>query len=1000
MPSLTLHSIRRAAGLRLFFLGLLSLLLCLPGQAAEAKKSFDLPAGPAGETLKQFARQAGREIVFSADSVGGTTTSVVQGELTPSEAIEAMLADTGLVATQDAKTGAFAVRKGNGSEAKNVQSRTPAAGRAEVSGGSLTLEKYTVTGSRITRLGEEGPQPTAAYSQSTIAARGFLNLGDFVQSLSFNSGTTNSIGVPASNPVSNVPFARGAVTMNPRGLGANRFLVLLDGKRPSSYGLADNRGGSVFDFNSIAPDAIESVEYLKDGASAIYGSDAIAGVMNIKLKRNYEGVTISGLAGNTLGHDTFTRSVSLLSGGSTARGSYLLNVNWFKQNSNFAPDYDRSQSTDYSMFPAPKGQNNNSNSNWPFNLNLTAAQATAVGFTGGAGGYVINGGVPVAAPTLASFVRAGANLNTLTNANRYDFAAATQLTPDQENLSALFNVKHEFTDRLEGSVQVLVNKNRTGIVYTPISINSRSIRNADNSFLTIPVANPYNPFSFALDDFRGRGNFGPLRTFDVESTSSTFIFGLAGKLAGQWEWEGSLIHSESIVDQLAGNQVRTSDMQAALNGTLAGFNGQFFNPFGPSANPALVQSLFVSSVSNSKSTTTGADLSATGPLFAMPALLGQKSAGDVSLAVGLEWREDQLDNNSDPVGYLVTVGDLPYAGSRTVTSGFAELAVPVLPKYLTLQLAARYDRYDTFGSTLNPKYAFISQPFDFLKIRGSYSRSFKAPEIGQLYQPAITTFTAAITDPLNPGLGLNTYPFVASGNPGLQPEKGRVWYGGVVVDLGKLVKGLTFSADYFDINLDNVITSFTNPAVFFNFFPERVVRNSAGVIQSFNAGTINAAGYKWHGADFAVDYQLGGTRLGDFAFNAQATYVDYFALNAGSGAGFVNTAGRYNTPRLAGGGQVSWRRQKLAASLGMQYKGTYLMDQFAPAWAEEAAYLFNGSFSFEAPWRTRVTLGCNNLFDTEPPQNGKAIPSYGFDIATHAAWSMGRFVYIKIKTDF
>ena len=980
----------------------LAALLCftfIPAMAADNDKiAFDVPAGNAVQTIKQFAQQAKREIVFP--SVGDIRTNAVQGTLSVREGLDRLLDGTPLTAVEDRKTGAFAVRKGAGAEAKNAPGRNLTPSNVEVSGGSVILEKLTVTGSRITRLGEEGPQPTAAYSQATIESRGFLNVGDFVQSLSFNSGTTNSIGVPAANPVSNVPFARGAVTMNPRGLGANRFLVLLNGKRPSSYGLADNRGGSVFDFNSIAPDAIESVEYLKDGASAIYGSDAIAGVMNIKLKQNYEGVSVAMLAGNTMGHDTFTRSVSVLNGGTTARGSYLLNVNWFRQNGNFAPDYDRSLTTDYSSLPAPRGQNNNSNSNWPFNLTLTAAQATAAGFTGGAGGYVINGGAPVATPTLASFVRAGANLNTLTNANRYDFASSTQLTPDQENLSALFNVKHEFTERIEGSVQVLVNKNRTAIVYTPISINSRSIRNSDNSFLTIPAANPYNPFGFALDDFRGRGNFGPLRTFDVESTSSTFIFGLAGKLLRDWEWEGSLLRSESVVDQLAGNQIRTTDMQAALNGTLAGFNGQFFNPFGPSANPALVQSLFVNSTSNSKSMTTGADLSATGPLFAMPALLGQKSAGDVSLAVGLEWRQDELDNHSDPVGYLVTVGDLPYAGSRTVTSGFTELAVPVLPKYLTLQLAARYDRYDTFGSTVNPKYAFISQPFDCLKIRGSYSRSFKAPEIGQLYQPAITTFTTAITDPLNPGLGTNTYPFVASGNPDLQPEKGRVWYGGVVVDLNKFVKGLSFSADYFDISLDNVITSFTNPTVFFNFFPERVVRNSAGVIQSFNARTINAAGYKWKGADFGVDYRLRGTPLGDFNLSAQATYIDYFALNAGSGAGFVNSAGRYNSPRLAGGGQIAWRRQKLAASLGMQYKGSYLMDQFAPSWQEDAAYLFNGSFSFDAPWRTRVTLGCNNLLDEQPPQNGKAIPSYGFDIATHAAWSMGRFVYLKIKTDF
>jgi iron complex outermembrane receptor protein len=974
--------------------------LTLPAADA-AKKNFDLPAGPAGETLKAFARQAGREIVFAADAVGSVPTHAVKGELAPRDAIEAMLADTGLVATQDGRTGAFAVRKAGGIEPKNDPSRTQtqAASRTETSGGTVALERLVVTGSRITRLEGEGPQPTAAYSAADISARGFLSLGDFVQSLSFNSGTTNSIGVPAANPVSNVPFARGAVTMNPRGLGANRFLVLLDGKRPSAYGLADNRGGSVFDFNSIPTEAIAGVEYLKDGASAIYGSDAVAGVMNIKLRSTYNGVTVSALAGNTLGHDTFTRSLSVVTGGITAHGSYLLNVNWFRQNGNFATDYDRSPSTDYSAFPAPRGQNNNSTSNWPFNLTLTAAQATAAGFTTGAGGYVVTGGQPVGNPTLANFSSTGSTINNASNANRYDFAPLTQLVPDQENYSALLKVKQAFSERVEGTAQVLVNRNETGIVYTPISINSASIVTSDGTALTIPANNPFNPFGFALNNFRGRGNFGPTRTFDVESTGLTLMLGVDFKLPADWNGSVSFTRSQSTVDQVAGNQVRTDDMQRALNGTLPGFVGKFFNPFGPS-DPALVKALYVSSTPNSRTQTTGGEVSASGPLFTLPGLFGQKPVDPVAIAVGAEWRQDQLTNNADPVGYLVNVGDLPYAGKRTVASTYAELSIPVLAKYLSLQLAARYDHYDSFGGTTNPKFALISQPLSFLKVRASYSKSFKAPEIGQLYQPAVTTFTTAIVDPLNPGLGTNTYPFIAAGNRALQPERGHTWYAGVVVDLNRAVKGLSLSADYFDIGLTNVITSFTTPTTFFNFFPNLVVRNGAGTIQYFNAQTINAAGYKWKGADFGLDYQRRGTALGDFAFNAQATYIDYFALNAGAGLGYVSSAGRYNSPRLAGSATLGWKRDRLAASIGMQYKGTYLNDQFAPAWMEDSATLFNGSFTFQAPARTQVTIGCNNLFDTEPPQNGKAIPSYGFDIATYSAWSMGRFVYLKVRKDF
>ena len=979
---------------------LLAVAVILPLRAAEdAARTFSLPAGKAAQTLKQFAQQAEREIVFSPEVVGDVETRAVRGALTPRAALDAMLADTGLVAAQEQKTGAFAVRRAAAPTAeKNADSR-PRAAATVATEPAVKMETYEVTGSHLRRLESEGPQPTAAYTKNEMDERGFLNTGDFLQSLSFNSGTTNSIGVPAANPVSNVPFARGAVTINPRGLGAGRFLVLLDGKRPSAYGLADNKGGSVFDFNSIPTEAIAGIEYLKDGASAIYGSDAIAGVLNVKLKPSYSGVTTSLLAGNTLGHDTFTRRVSVLAGDIGARSSYLVNVNWFKQNGNFANDYDRSKSTDYSAFPSPRGQNNNSTANFPFNITLSAAQAAAAGLTTGAGAYVVTGGRPLAgAAKTSDFTYLAAGVNATTNANRYEFAPATQLLPVQENLGGLFKYRYELTPAVTATATVLFSNNVTNIIYTPISINTSTTLP-----LSVPVNNPFNPFGIVLNNFRGRGNFGPLRTFDVESTSNTVIAGLEGKLPAGWNWSGSLIRSTSVVDQVYGNQIRTADFQSALNGTLTGFSNTFFNPFGAN-NPALLNALFVNSNNTSKSTTTSGDVSAGGPLFAMPALVGGTSPGDVGLAVGAEWRQDKLVNNSDPVGYLVAVGDLPYSGQRTVSSAYAELALPVVSKYLDLQLAGRFDRYDSFGSTLNQKFAFLSQPLSFVKIRGSYSRSFKAPDIGQLRQPAVATQTAAITDPLNPTLGTNTYALISSGNPQLQPEKGRSWYGGVVLDFSLWVKGLSLSVDYFDIGITNVITSFSSPTDFFNFYPQLVTRDASNRIVQFNGKTINAAGYRWQGADFGLDYRLRKTRFGDFTLNAQVTYTDTFAFNSGTNLGYVNKAGRYSiagaSPRVVGSGSLGWRRSALGASLGMQYKGAYINDQFAPAWDENAARLYNGTVSYDFTKTLHATLGMNNLLDTEPPQNGKAIPSYGFDIATYSAWSMGRFVYLKVSKDF
>ena len=1006
MPSLTFASNRRATWLRFFSLGLLTGLLCLTGGAAETKKSFDLPAGTAGETLKGFAKQAGREIVFSAEAVSGTTTNAVQGELTPREAIETMLADTGLVATQDAKTGAFAVRKGNGAEVKNGPSRTPAASSAEVSGSNVVLDKFTVTGSRITRLQEEGAQPVVNYSGEDIEERGFTSTGEFMQSLPFNSGSMGTIIQPTNFSTG---YVRGASTINPRGLGPTRFLVLLDGRRLPSYGLSDNGGASVFDFNSIPTEAIKNIEFLKDGASAIYGADAISGVMNIKLKTAYEGLSSNVMVGNTLGHDTFTRSGSILAGGRGAKTSYLLNVNYYAQNSNMIGDYDRSKSTDYSALGAPRGNNNNSLDNFPFNIQLTAAQASAAGFTSGAGLYVLTGGQPVATmPALSQFSRPA----TVSNANRYDFAPTSQLVPDQENLSMLTSLRHEFADNLTGFAQVLFTDNITDMVFTPNSIRSRNITTAAGQ-LSIPANSPYNPFGFALNDFRGRALFGPTRTFHLESTGGNLLAGLEGKLPGDWTWTGAFSHGYSLVNQKADGQIRASDLQAALNGTLTGYNGVFLNPFGPSTNAAMVNSLFVPSNTQSRSTATSADLSATGSLFEMPALFGQPSAGKAAMAVGVEARRDKIVNDADATTYLVPPASLPFRGSREVQSAYVEFVVPVLPKLLELQVAGRFDHYSDFGDTTNPKIAIVSQPASFLKLRASYSKSFKAPELGQLFGAPFSGRTGNIVDPLRPADPQTTYATIAGGNPNLGPEEGRVWFGGVVVDLGKVVKGLSFSVDYFDIEITDVITTFPQASTLFTSFPERVIRDNTGgfpgLITAFDVRPVNAAAFNWRGADLGINYQLPTADYGRFRFDAQATYIDTISTTSLPGAAPDNTAGRYNNPRLTGTAQLGWKRGKLAGSLTYLYKGSFLNDvpnrrAFTPSaiWDESAQSLINASFTFPAPFVTSVTVGCNNVFDTQPPEDGFAWdqPSNGFDSNTYAAWSLGRFVYLKVRKEF
>ena len=889
----------------------------------------------------------------------------------------------------------------------------------------LKLDTYVVTGSHISRLEGEGPQPIATYNETSIADSGAVTLGDYLSTLPFNSGTEGSILNPNGFGTA---YARGATTLNPRGLGAQRFLVLINGRRATNFGAPDSTGASVFDVNSIPVEAIEGIDYLKDGASAIYGSDAITGVMNIKLKKSYNGLTADVMVGDVLqpggqGGDPLARAANLLAGASTSHSSVMVALSWFKQGDNTIQDYNRSQTTDF-LSLGVRGADDSTQSTFPFNIFLTAAQSSAAGYSTGAGYYVVTGGQPTSNPGTSSFSYIGTNKAGITDANRYNYAPTSQLVPGQENWNLLVEGTHDFNASVSGFGQLLNSDDTTRFLYTPNTINSTSITTDNASslvpgtqYLVIPANNPYNPFKSAIggtssssSSFLGRALFGPTRKYDVESQAFTLLGGLDGKLDHDWTWTGAASYGSNLVATNAYNNIRAADLQAALNGTLAGYTGSYLNPFGQSSNQAMVNSLFVTSNSTAKDKAYDADLSASGPLLSLEGLTGLKVSGNAALALGGEWRHEELDNNADTTNYIVnpTSGSTPFKGSRTVTSEFIELDLPVLGKFLDLQLAGRYDKYNDFGGTSNPKFAVSTEVLPWLKLRASYSQSFKAPDLGQLYLSPITTYSSTSTlDPLNPGVAAQPYPQLQGGNPNLKPEKGKVWYEGTVIDLDRYVKGLSLTVDHFSFEIDNVITTFTNTTQLFTLFPRLVVRGGPtaqapnGPIQFFNFIPINAAAYYWRGVDLSLHEAFPKTTLGSFTLDASATRITYFAYNAGTGAGPVNKAGLYNNPRWTGTVQAGWHRGSYGASLEEIYKGPYLNNANAAVWGENPISLFNATVSYNVvPWHTKFTIGCENLLNTAPPPNGYASPSDGIDVNTYGAWAVGRFATFKASKQF
>lgn len=298
-----------------------------------------------------------------------------------------------------------------------VAQSTDTAKNKETKDETVVLEKFEVTGSRVKRLDAETPAPVVAYKTVDIEAKGYTNIGDFIQSLPFNTGSANSIYQTAS-------FTRGAATANPRGLGSQRFLVLINGRRPVTYALPNSGNRQVFDFNSLPASAIESVEFLKDGASAIYGADALTGVFNIKLKKNYSGLAATAYYGNTFGHDTGITQASVVAGSGTGKTRVMAAFDYKSANSNFLRDYGVS-TTDYTLsLGTNKGANQNSTLNYPANITINSALAAVLG-TPASGTLVVTGGGLQSAPKLSDFTR----VSSVPAENRYTSVSGASSDP-------------------------------------------------------------------------------------------------------------------------------------------------------------------------------------------------------------------------------------------------------------------------------------------------------------------------------------------------------------------------------------------------------------------------------------------------------------------------------------------------------------------------------------------------------------------------------------------
>jgi len=829
--------------------------------------------------------------------------------------------------------------------------------------------RIEVTGSNIRRADVETPLPIQTITREDIARDGSTTVAELMSKLSANLLSFNdqlSIGTQL------LPLARpGQSTVNLRGIGDGSTLVLINGRRVANYAFD---GGAV-DVNSIPISAIDRVEVLKDGASAIYGAEAIAGVVNFILRRDFSGTEAS-VYGTATGHGGGNQYQATATAGYGNLGKDRFNVfatfNYQKDQALAAASRDYTRSG----YRPDLGLFNYNFFSFPANVRL-------------ASGDLLSPAAPSGCAPPRSFPIA---TGPTTVACGYDPNSLADISPPAERFNALGRATFQVSPGTTLHGDFAYSHNRLELTLPATAVASGFPFGGP---VIYPAGGPFYPSAWAA----ANGISGDLNLFlrteslgkridVIDSGAVRSVVGTDGTFAG-WDYSTALVYSRnSETDDLAQGYV---SQQRLVEGLATGL----INPFGPSSpvgNALLEASLVNGNYHTATGTTWLADAKASRDVVRLP-------GGSLAIAVGGESRKEQLNDNFSALassGDVLDVGQVQsVAGGRRAQAMYAEASVP-FAKGWESQIALRYDHYSDFGGTVNPKFAIRWQPASQIVLRSSWGTGFRAPTIYDLYVPLQQQGATPPTypDPVRCPIthesrdcseGFSTF---EGGNPHLAPETSEQFNVGAVWEPAA---GSSVSIDYWKINKRNAVQPLTADLLFQNFarwsatnvlrglvdaaYPDLPGPIVAVLLQNENLGDLRTSG-------FDVDLQWRGraTTLGRFSFELNGTYVTEYKLDFGTGqfsSGLGNSVVVGPVPRWRHYASATWSRGPWSATLAQAFQAGYdecnqlTLDPDTGActgmrrvgtyevWDIQGQYT-----GFKS---TTVTAGIKNLFDRTPP---------------------------------
>jgi iron complex outermembrane recepter protein len=677
------------------------------------------------------------------------------------------------------------------------------------------VEKVEVTGSNIKRIDAETAAPIQIITSEEIRRSGKDTITEVLRTLPSNAagGLTDLNG---SNS-----FSTGASSISLRGLGSSSTLVLLNGRRIAPYGLADPNFGQsgAVNINAIPLTVVERIEVFKDGASAIYGSEAIAGVVNIILRKDFKGGEVAITGGMNKDGDYGRGTVSGTIGfGDLASNGFngFVTIEAYQAANVMFKDVDsflnRKEFQDVyftgvaSSTYAPTG-----------NFRTGGPNRTTV--------WAPGAGCPTGQLTDAQSFLGGANRGTFCLFDQWDYV---EISPKSERNSIFARTTFGLGRDIQAFAEGSFTQNKTYFVGAPRIIGqgtggtfSAATGRINSMPSTLSATNPFNPTGVTAE-YRGRLIANGQTDTDVKSDALRLAVGLKGFNAG-WDWEVGALHNENKIDVVSFNQIN-------LPAITAGINSGAFNPFNPSA--ASLQSVDADLLDTSTSKFSIFDVKASRELFALP-------GGNASIALGAEYRRESRVVNADQRvfrGEILGRGVSSADASRNVSTVYGEMVLPAW-KGLELQLAARHDRYSDFGNSTTPKIALSYAPVDAIKFRGSYAEGYRAPSLTEVGRSSTSGFFNGVDDPrrcnraagITAGCGVSI-PGLINASTFLRAETAKSTTVGFVFEP---VKDTSVSVDYFDIKRKDEITFLSLTDILANEgstsprYANRVVRDPA-----------------------------------------------------------------------------------------------------------------------------------------------------------------------------